>query len=710
MIGGILGGSSSMRLGEALRCADVEGMKGRRVVVVSGGPEILPVGGQVPVILAPGCEGTRDVDIVAEFYEAERGCASAAALFANAAACGIGNEYHFDSNSAFWFESMRRGLENLFQAAGYIAMEEGRSRSLVRILCDCVKGLAGTKGKENANALYWMNFLPEEIKGELSTNYTGAGSSNMVASHISTISATVAGLRSTAPEKWTEPFVASPGGDPLFIHGPSWGDAAFYGLLHVALQAGAFFLFPELHRWTERDRRRAGYFLKCESSRADAVWTSLTAPSSSGFESGWEIYGRSSDRTVLRFFEETLLKTGGTGEFRLKELEFETPVSLDEGHVIVRSPAGWRSQECSLFSTAGLVPLRKEGALRPRGGALEENLAEMAARMGKSSRLDVSAEKENFLFRIIEAVPEFCGKKGELFFYMMNSEKIMVETESRLTRREHLAVVGGLPGRPGALFALYEKLWEAVVPPECEPLRPGVDVFLPLVAGLNAPLPPENGYLEFYCPLLGRHVLLAVHGMESISLGENPVAYGTWLEPRRIFLVRSLLRSVVPPRGDGPEVMYPEKDEASSLRLSEEAKDVMDEGRTLYGLCRGLLEEAGKRGELSAVRNRRKELEEKRECLEVMASSMMTSLLKSGPLGTMPERGGFRRADLRALGSLDTPSDLFSMVDAGGLPPAGYRETLMGEIGRVEFTRAFDLVCALHLLNTGVTAVRESPF
>jgi len=711
MIGAVVGGLPSMRMGSALQSAELESLDGRRVVVVSGMPKTFPVVGRAPLLLAPGFEQSRDVDVVAECFEAERGVMAAARFFADAVCFGQGNETHRDSNDRFWSQSMHGGLMNFFQSSGILACEEEFGRSLGNIMNSCVVDLRGQVARAAVNSRpeypEWMEQLPEVLKSEIAMNYLGKATP-MAVSHLSTLSIAVSEINRTAPRKWTEPFVASPDGEPIYIYAPSWGNAPLYALLQVALKSGVFFLMPELHLWPEKERLRVGHFLQYESHRTDAVWTSLSRPLHPGYESGWEMFGRSSGYDVLSFFRERLHMSGMEGESRLKDLAYETPASLDDGHVLLRSASGWEVRPASLFPMEKLGRLSVRSVAARDGGALKENMSELKRQRDRQKlekkRLTGNSGGKGHIVRIVEEIPELCAEEGKCSLYALGSETILLEDAAVLSEKAHLAVLGGYPGKPQQLFALYEKLWEAVIPPECEPFGPRVNAFLPLSVECGSTLRPRNGELKLFSPLLGKTVRLLTHGLESVSFRENPVAFGTWLAPQSVFLVRSLLKCVFLPEPSGDGGRYSESGGTMRSALPGVSARVLEDGRALSERSCALLERLEREGDFSAVLEEEDEIATIRSRLDNEAFNMMEELLESDALKGMWARRGFLRYDLGDVRAPGHPSNVFSLVDIKDLPPAEYTTQLQDGGFNNECILAFSRVFAMLLLNTGIKA------
>ena len=139
MIGATFGGTPSMRLGSLLKSADLEAISGRRVVVLSALPEVPPVLGCSPRLLAPSFEQSHPVDIAAECYAAVSGADAAARLFAEGCLSTEGASVNRTSNDRHWSGNLRLGLQNLFRASGILSGNNGKA--LVRTLVDCVDDL-----------------------------------------------------------------------------------------------------------------------------------------------------------------------------------------------------------------------------------------------------------------------------------------------------------------------------------------------------------------------------------------------------------------------------------------------------------------------------------------------------------------------------------------------------------------------------------------
>jgi len=245
MIGAVFGGTPSMRLGALLKDADLEALSGRRVVVLSSLPEVPPVSGCSPRLLAPSFEQSHPVDIAAECYAAVSGAEAAASLFAEGCLSTEGASVNRTSNDRHWSGNLRLGLQNLFRASGILSAQNGNS--LVRTLTDCVddmNSLAGDRSefKSSSKAPRWMDALPQEIRRHLEGIYL-KGHSDTVRSNFRTLMPLLEEIRATAPDMWTEPLLADPDGEPLFVHTPDWGEGPLALLLRVCiLSARTFFL------------------------------------------------------------------------------------------------------------------------------------------------------------------------------------------------------------------------------------------------------------------------------------------------------------------------------------------------------------------------------------------------------------------------------------------------------------------------------------
>jgi len=694
MIGAILGGSSAARLGFALRSAEIASMCGFRVVVVSGVPEVFPIGGKLPILLAPGYEGTRDVDILAECCAAQPGLDRAAKFFSDAALYAEGANINKSSNDLYWSESMRTGLESYFQAACYLAALEGRVRSLSRIVCECADDLRARlfENKKNGSqdAPSWMSELPRSVSFSLRSLYTGTDSQT-ADNHHTNVAPVISAVRAPAPQEWTVPFAASSEGDHLFIHTPSWGNAPFYTLLSLCLNAGDYFLFPEAHSWTTSEQRRVAYFLHCERQRVHAVWTSASVPAQFVFGNDWEAYGRSEDSGVLRCFENRVMKDDLQSAARLKELKYETPASLDNDRLLLGSASGWSVSHCAFLdrkSVRTLKPVRREDSGADYFG---RNMEEAAAFALEERRRNLEEEIEMYEVRIVEGVPQPAGRDGLHNAYALEGETILLSFDLP-AKKNHFALVGGETGKPREPLALYECVWKADTLAGRALRRPLLDAFLPLRLDPGSALEPENDEIELYSPLFGQFIRLVVQGEQKISYHPSLVAFGTWITPRKRFLVRSLLKLLLPsPKiitGGDSRVVSPRTGLMTSASFNE-----------LRNFSLALLSEFEKEGDLSVARRGRKQFAAIRMLQDEYSSKTMDRYFRDGEMLGRIRKGGFLAADLTHLRVEERPSDVCSAVDVGWLPRSDYRKNELSKKFGTEFVHAFDRAFAGMMAN-----------
>lgn len=743
MIGGILGGTTAMRLGEALRHAEMESIKGQRVLVVSAVAKSFPVVGRMPEVLAPGYTGNRPVDVVAECYAAMQGVSAATKLFTDAAFSGEGGGVNRDSSDIYWFESMRSGMAALFQIAGILAVQDGHVRSLNRILCDCFDDLNDCVCNSSMNSTpsrpEWFKFLPEYVQRPLLLKYLGKTSPGTF-SHLSTLAVAVEELRRGAPERWTKPFVVNSVSAPLFLYSTAWGNVSFHALLQICLRRGFFLLLPELHLWPESDLRRIGHVLKFAGCSTNIVWTSLSVPPHPGFETAWEIYGASGSSDVQVLFQARLNASGMETETRLKDMEFETPASLDAEHALLRSQSGWRTIPCAFFDERRMADL--EGGCTALSGEtfFDENMAEIAVAMpknaaakifkedtGKRAEMGVELRRGNTdepegekkigkdkpklctfsskpgrtSVRVVEGMPDK-AVGGKFGYYSMNGEKLLFKNVM-VDKKNFVALLGGEVGEPQAPLALYEKLWTADIPPEREISYPRVDAFIPVNLNPGKELASIDGSVEMFSPRFGSNIRLVLHGLKCMSSEASVMAFGTWLEPRKVFLVRSLLKPLKP--------FSPSSKDFSRRTppLQGVWEAVHESGKKLRAMMEIALERMdGEAGTIGLHTDLREELAHLRSNYQEKASVAMDLLHNGGkPVKRLGNRGIFQM-DLRDLCTSKDPKEVLCAVDSSGLPPADYRERLRKRKLGVEFISAFDGVFASLLLNLDANLIERT--
>ena len=731
MIGGILGGTASMRLGSALRNAEMESMNGKRLLIVSALPRLFPVAGGLPEALAPGFAHNRPVDVLAESYASVQGVDAAAAFFSEAALSGQGGGVHRDSNDVYWFESMRSGLASLFRIAGLLACRKGETRSLNRILCDCFDDLYDAVSRTSPNGTperpKWLEIIPEEVRRPVQLNYLGkAGPSTY--SHLSTLAVAVGELRRGAPESKTAPFAAMNDGAPLFIYAPAWGNAALNILLRICMRGNYALLLPEVHLWPEAELLRVGHALRYGASGCSVVWTSLSVPAHPAFDSDWEIFGKSSSSDVLGLFRARLNRYGAEGESRLKDLKYETLASLDDLHALQRTPSGWSIVPCTPFDERETVELEGEITSLSKEDIFLANMAELAvfapeppaaigpeepfeeefspkAPRGSEKPLDsrtaggsagdkhksgpLSGNAPEAKVRIVEGVPETIGS-GKYGYCTINGETILLK-DVCIDRIKYVAVLGKEVGKPQCPLAFYEKLWSAVIPPEKEILGPRVDAFVPVVVDPEKASPAGDGSMEVYSPRYGRSIRLVFHGLREMPSEKEFTAFGTWKEPRSVLLVRSLLKPLAPlPPVSG-------KRRRATRLLTGRWKEVYSSGERLRDFMETALDELSDPSGLSDETSEK--LASLRSEYEENASLAMDRLHEDGKPEKRLENRGVVCLDMETLNNRDEAWEALCAADISSLPPAGYRERLKRRGLHEKYTGSLDAVFASLLLN-----------
>ncbi len=559
-----------MRLGTLMKAADLEAISGRRVVVLSALPEVPPVLGCSPRLLAPSFEQSHPVDIAAECYAAVSGADAAARLFAEGCLSTEGASVNRTSNDRHWSGNLRLGLQYLFRASGILSDRTGDS--LARTLVGCVDDLNSLTGersehKSSSKALQWMDALPPEIRRQLEGIYL-KGHADTVRSHFRTLMPLLEEIRATAPDMWTGPLLADPDGEPVYVYTPDWGEGPLALLLRVCnMSARAFFILPELHRWAPLEISRVGYAFSTRRGSIDAHYSSAFPLSASGFDADWELYGATSSMSVLSFFRQRLAATGA-GDERLKNLAVETPSALDERHAILRNSAGWSLVECDGFDTKRLFFLKRQGEqdsykerfdsniASERGMALKRSAAPAAGRRSRSS-----VEAENVV--CVEGVPELQSlpDKGDAL-YSLEGRSFFVDREVRISPRRHVALLPAGEDEPGYPLILCEKLWTAEQSAGFTSPEPRMISWLSFETTRDTQIHPEKAgqpgkrRVTVSAPFLERDVTLVIPASRSLfpCAGNKSgiIASGAWLEPESVFLVQDLLVVRAPELKDEP--------------------------------------------------------------------------------------------------------------------------------------------------------------
>jgi len=731
MIRAAAGGSPLFRLEEARRSAELRSLRGRRVAVLHGAPEIFRISGIRPALLSLSLEGGRTADIAAEYCAAEAGAENAARSFCSALYSYEGSGVIGNENQRYWHENQMLGTQLFFLAS--VELARRGDRPIGAIMADCIEDLrsaaAGSDHGRNAAEPEWMARLTYPLREKIASLYCSKVSST-TATHFSTLAAVVSSLRRSSPEEWTEPFVADRNGGHLSIYLPDFDDPSLFALLRLCERTCGFFVLPELHRWNENDRRRAGHFLKSASGDFDVLWTSARVPAHPGYESDEELYGRSAADDVDALFRGRLRRSGGEGDTRLKELRFETPASLDERHALRRSEAGWSLTEWGEIDRRELVELRRKsffGAssseedhrkifamnLGERIGtpADEPEKPEESEESGKNSEETEKATEERDggpspsrtpallvegALKILETAPG-----GKMSLCRAGSWIFELEGVASSAGAEVLILFAAPPDGAERALLVCAKLWEA--PPSADepsPL-PEVRAFLPLhPKSEDESALDEEGGLTAYSPILGEIVRFVFPGCAALpreAFGGTCAVFGTWAEPRRVFRVRTLLKVVVP--GDAPG----DFSEPAHVPLLPPLHDVLALGRRLRVLSRAVVlettaaeaffwapEETDGFVELrakfdGAVRSAADALAENAEIRRRLADAGETSVRLD--LGDLAERGVLF-------------SELLAAVRIDTLPP-DYREILEA-LGLGEpFRKAFDAAFVVSALNLG---------
>ncbi len=570
MIGAVLGGTPSLRYGTAVKHAGLEAVRGRRIVTVSGLPEVPPVLDRFPGLLAPSFRENLPVDLAAECYAMVPGGEEAAELFADYCLSAQGASVNLTSNDRHWNDNLRMGLKSLFRFSGILSREGGIPLS--RILLDCayeIQSLVSSSSGQRYTGKppQWMERIPQGIRGSFEAVFL-RGSSVTVMNHFDTIIPLLTDFERCSPKTWTRPFVSDPGGEPLFIHTPDWSEATLAFLLRVcAAGAGAFFVLPELHRWSSRDTARVGYAFQSLRGTIDGVLTSALLPGHPGFFPDWELYGATSSEDILSFFTGRLAACGG--ESRLKELPFETPSSLVGNSAILRRPEGWSVTVCGLFDESGLLRPERRGGKDSFRDCFKDNLeAEREMDLNRPpvqeaprpAAAPCAGEKDGVR---IDGIPKRIGDLSiSEALYTLGDRRVVLNRNCAVEKdRPHVALL--VPGSPEPEHSriLCEKVWSAATLPDFMPAGPQMTTWLHFetTGGTEIDPDPSPGNIvrrvEVHAPFLDKRVTLVVPAGRSLASADGDdgneilVAVGEWLEPKEVFLVTELLEPVCFYRG-----------------------------------------------------------------------------------------------------------------------------------------------------------------
>lgn len=696
MIGGILGGTTAMRMGESARIARLNSLDGKQTVVVSCAPKIYPLTGIMPKILAPGEKRNMPVDVLAECFGAANGVDETERLFVESVLSRESDGAHRSSNDIYWFENMRRNLGALFRAAGIISVKRGRQRSIISTFCQCFHELSQSVGDAELNSRpknpEWMADLPEREQNIFKLAFLKPASPNST-SHLTTLMPTIAELEAFSPAEWVRPQLSSPDAGPLFIYAPAWESTPYRVLLKMLAKRRAFLLLSELHQWDGERIRQTGYILKNDSRLSDWLWTSLSVPHDPYFEPEWEIYGKSGGPDIERLFRGRLNNLGMEGDTRLKNLQFETPASLDDFHALVRNSRGWSVQDVYPFNEAQYSKLEFDDCELSGVDLFEKNMAQLEEREqieifgGFEDPPFEEIEDEDNLTdgaRLIIGRPQF--EEGDL--YSINGEKIL--NDAPLKFQTHFALLKNNSTEPQTPLALYEAVWEASEQREIQ--KPRVEGFLPVTVE-NVPASGDT-YADCYAPSFVNGVRLLLAGFKGGLKKGSYTAFGTWLEPRKTFLVRALLRQLTTPTDSV-------KNYALIPSYEGRWKEVCEETAKLKACLKECL---NKRKEAPGAEPLSPDLAERLSQLMhssgEAARSAMDSLHYRGTLNKKLERRGFIGMDLNETDkTFERFNEVFPAVDSSGWFPCDYRERLKSmEKGR-ELVDGADRIFASLLLN-----------
>lgn len=616
MIGAVVGGSSSLRMEQARRSAELQAQQGRRVVVLHGMAETFSIAGKTPALLSSSLEGGRPMDIVAEYCASEPGLESAARGFSSAVhsfeGCGVAN----DNNQTYWLANQMTGVEHFFCAS--VALAERGERSLGMIMTNCIEDLrtraSSASNHGDCERPEWFSKLSKGLQESIESLYMNKICSTTMV-HFSTLAPLVSALRRSSPDEWTEPFVSNRKGEHLSIYLPDFDDSVLFPLLRLCEKNGAFFVLPELHRWKEKDRRRLGYFLQSSSGSLDAIWTSVCVPSYQGYESNWEIFGKSSSSDVVFLFRGKLNQNGGEREIRLKELRYETPSSLDERSAFLRTDFGWSLIQCEEIDKKNCIVIRSRSCNLEDDyrRIFEENLGKEQVEdpkkepeTTKKERLETRLEEKISVkegteviqwdgvstvkksARLVENNIKFLealsGETGCIC--RVGNEILKLKGVSPSSDTVCLTLFISNPGEGERMILLYEQLWESLHLGSTASSIPEVQAFLPL-STCSRILDNEGG-LTVRAFMLGEEVRFIFPGCTALPeevLDGVPVVFGTWREPRKVFEVQKLLKVRIP--DELPSDFY----EIEHTLLSTELVDVLALGRSLNPVSRGAVRE-----------------------------------------------------------------------------------------------------------------------
>ncbi len=698
---GVLGDSSSMRFGMALQHASFMSLMGRRIVVVNGTQEFFPVSGKPPLFLAPYLSQNTPVDVVAEWYASFPDFELAVSSFAKTVLSTEGMGINRNSNDAYWTENLRMGLETFFRVAGFFAKKEKCSRSMGAIISDCMQTLGPSALKKGSSQEPdWLGELPKEIRDQISSCYIPKPHYSTALTHYTTIQPFVQELRKVSPKKGVSPHVANPQGDPLFIPLSDWESSVLYLLLQVCMKAGAFFIFPNIERWSEADRHRIGYFLSTESSRIDALWTSNTVPKHQGFESEEMLYGHTQNRGVLDFFAKQVSAQGPPDEARLENLPYETPASLDEEHLLYYKQGTWSLQKAHYFDENLLetldVPPREHSYQQYFENNLEESHCEEQRKKknhgGSAGEDTKKGQKEIYL---LEGCLRETHREGDLSFYLLEEDPLCLYKAPSLQEGEYLGIIEEKQHGKKNVLGLYKKIWGDRRCCFSTVFYPEVKAFLPVSSETIKKTSRSwkgKDVFQISLPLMGGDVDLVFAKAFSLPQEKYDVAYGTWLAPRRVFLVHSLLQSC-----------YLGKEKREPLRIpghSQKAQHFTRCQEALYDNACEILENIKKPEAWKNIEALGKTLQQTEEQWYSLGTQLAESLLSNQDM--------LKKLSVSDLYLWD--EDVSSAAEMSRIFPLNYTDMLVESSMNEDFERVFHSLLVSSLVNVpGVFSEEEKP-
>lgn len=682
MIGGIIGESSSLRTSQWAKKTKIDSLVGRKPLVISAQPECFMPLGLKPIILAPQSSEHREIDLIAECYNAADGIEKATSFFIKSIQSCRGENRQMTANDSYWSNTFALGLENLFKVSGALASFDGEERSMSKIFCDCFDSITAafqscSMNKEPRKP-HWMTKVPEELTRFI--NLTLLGAANITAqNHLTHLSNFVSNFRKTAPKDWTDPFLSDSNLPGISLHTSSWGDYELQIILKLCLKGNFSIILPDLHLWSQVEIERIGNFLQDDGHKIDAVWTSLSIPNHVGFNPNWEIFCLTNQERNIDFFKKRVSSSGVNSQGRLKKLMFETPASLDENHGIRHFDNDWT-----------IIPLSKEEIKKlplyptqssEAGSYIKNNMKELFSKRGanhsgknhNSSRVKNDAiEKENShsIQKTVKKNDENLKGKESVLFEKHGSEK--------------------------KLLAKYIKIWERKPSPDSQDTLscPHVKAYVPIEIekegmGFNV----KNGAIEVYAPYFDAKITLIVTGLSELPRNTALVAYGTWIEHQKVLDVSSLL---CPTR---TLKRYRQFDQGSDLINAFASK-----GEILQDCLDKILDKLPKHKNPSALMDRNaRAIEDIHSNFVQEATSLMDDMHKYDYLREHMDTDKVISSDLSSLdNSASTPEDSLCVIETDNLIPTKYREMLKGHDQSEELTTAFDIAFASLLLNTKI--------